>query len=88
MILIDIVYPSLHDLYSAPPWHPHFASLQLKLDFFAMLEERDDIDKHTRWSKIKDRMHKDSRYKAVDHSSQREDWFKEYQETKSKVSYQ
>ena len=52
-----------------------------------MLEDVEEITKHSRWSKIKEKCYKDSRYKAVDHSSQREDWFNEYVDTKLKVSH-
>ncbi|XP_017786660.1 PREDICTED: transcription elongation regulator 1 isoform X2 [Nicrophorus vespilloides] len=51
---------------------------QVKKDFIAMLREHSDIDRHTRWSDIKKKFDGDSRYKAVDSSGQREDWFREY----------
>lgn len=43
-----------------------------------MLREHSDIDRHSRWSDIKKKLDTDSRYKAVDSSSQKEDWFREY----------
>lgn len=43
-----------------------------------MLREHSDIDRHSRWSDVKKKLDTDSRYKAVDSSNQREDWFREY----------
>lgn len=43
-----------------------------------MLKENPDIDRHTRWSEIKKKIDSDARYKAVDSSLQREDWFREH----------
>ncbi|XP_033126510.1 transcription elongation regulator 1-like [Anneissia japonica] len=57
---------------------------KLKTDFYALLEEQDDITVKSRWSKIKEYMNSDPRYKAVESSSQRELWFKLYQETLDK----
>ncbi|XP_071949292.1 transcription elongation regulator 1-like [Antedon mediterranea] len=57
---------------------------KLKADFVALLEEQDDITNKSRWSKIKEYLNSDPRYKAVDSSSQREVWFKQYQETMDK----
>lgn len=51
---------------------------QLKSDFIQLLKETSDIDRHSRWSEIKRKIDSDSRYKAVDSSSRREDWFKDY----------
>uniref|UniRef100_A0A0A9Z774 Transcription elongation regulator 1 n=4 Tax=Lygus hesperus TaxID=30085 RepID=A0A0A9Z774_LYGHE len=43
-----------------------------------MLKETPDIDRHTRWSEVKKKMDSDPRYKAVESSLQREDWFREH----------
>lgn len=43
-----------------------------------MLREHSDIDRHSRWSEVKKRLDSDPRYKSVDSSGQREDWFREY----------
>lgn len=51
---------------------------KLKSDFIQLLKETSDIDRHSRWSEIKRKIDSDSRYKAVDSSSRREDWFKDY----------
>lgn len=42
------------------------------------MREHSDIDRHSRWSDVKKKLDSDSRYKAVDSSNQREDWFREY----------
>lgn len=52
--------------------------LQAKKDFFTLLREHPDIDRHARWSDVKKKLDTDSRYKAVESSNQREDWFREY----------
>ncbi|KAG8184519.1 hypothetical protein JTE90_023533 [Oedothorax gibbosus] len=49
-----------------------------KKDFIELLKEQKGLDKHTRWSEFKKTISEDSRYKAVDSSSIREDWFKEF----------
>ncbi|KYB29457.1 transcription elongation regulator 1 isoform X1 [Tribolium castaneum] len=51
---------------------------QVKKDFFAMLREHSDIDRHSHWADVKRKVDSDARYKAVDSSGQREDWFREY----------
>lgn len=51
---------------------------QVKKDFFLMLREHSDIDRHARWSDVKKKVDSDSRYKSVESSGQREDWFREY----------
>lgn len=55
-----------------------FYGLQVKKDFFALLREHSDIDRHSRWSDVKKKFDSDPRYKSVDSSGQREDWFREY----------
>ncbi|ROT77294.1 Transcription elongation regulator 1, partial [Penaeus vannamei] len=49
----------------------------IKKDFFTMLKEA-DIDRHSRWSDVKRKLDSDPRYKAVESSVQREDWFRDY----------
>lgn len=43
-----------------------------------MLREHSDIDRHSRWSDVKKKLDSDSRYKAVESSTHREDLFREY----------
>lgn len=43
-----------------------------------MLREHSDIDRHARWSDVKKKVDSDPRYRAVDSSNQKEDWFREY----------
>ena len=43
-----------------------------------MLRELSDLDRHSRWSETKRRVDTDPRYKVIDSSSRREDWFREY----------
>ncbi|CAB3367370.1 Hypothetical predicted protein [Cloeon dipterum] len=49
-----------------------------KKDFIALLKETEGIDKNSRWSDIKKKIDDDKRYRAVDSSSNREDWFYDY----------
>ncbi|KAL5273613.1 TCERG1 family protein [Megaselia abdita] len=51
---------------------------KIRKDFRAMLKERSDIDRHTRWQDIKKKFENDSRYRAVDNSLLREDYFLDY----------
>ncbi|KAI8492876.1 transcription elongation regulator [Branchiostoma belcheri] len=55
----------------------------VKQDFTDLLKEQ-NVDKYSRWSKVKDKVESDSRYKAVESSHLREEWFKMYVETKAK----
>ena len=43
-----------------------------------MLGESEAITERSQWRKIKTLFEKDTRYKAVESSSQREEWFSEY----------
>lgn len=52
--------------------------MQAKKDFHTLLREHPDIDRHSRWSDVKKKIDSDPRYKAVDSSGMREDWFREY----------
>ncbi|PVD29410.1 hypothetical protein C0Q70_08661 [Pomacea canaliculata] len=54
---------------------------KLKTDFMKLLKETSGIDRHSRWSDIKKKINSDPRYEAVDSSSRREDWFKDYIKT-------
>ena len=59
---------------------------QLKVDFLQLLKEQSDLDRHSRWSETKKKIDSDSRYKAVDSSTRREDWFRDYVKTLDDVS--
>ena len=61
--------------------------LQLKADFIQLLKETTEIDRHSRWSDIKRKIDSEPRYKAVDSSSRREDWFKDYVRNLEDVSF-
>ena len=50
----------------------------MKNDFIQLLKETSGLDRHSRWSETKKKMDSDPRYKAVDSSSRREDWFRDY----------
>ncbi|XP_048485698.1 transcription elongation regulator 1-like [Plutella xylostella] len=50
---------------------------QVKQDFVALLREK-GIDRHARWPDVKKRLEGDARYRAVDSSSVREDYFRDY----------
>jgi len=57
----------------------------VKADFLELLKETSDLDRHSRWSDVKKKLDSDPRYKAVDSSTRREDWFKDYIRTIEKV---
>lgn len=59
--------------------------LQLKADYIQLLKET-DIDSRSRWSETKKKIDSDPRYKAIDSSSRREDWFRDYVKTLEDVS--
>ena len=50
-----------------------------------MLKELTDLDRHSRWSETKRRIDSDPRYKAIESSSRREDWFRDYIKTLNEV---
>uniref|UniRef100_A0A2A4K6J8 Transcription elongation regulator 1 n=1 Tax=Heliothis virescens TaxID=7102 RepID=A0A2A4K6J8_HELVI len=50
---------------------------QVKTDFIALLKEK-GVDRHSRWVEAKKKIDTDPRYKAVESSTMREDYFKEY----------
>ncbi|KAG8237630.1 hypothetical protein J437_LFUL017399 [Ladona fulva] len=54
---------------------------QVKREFLALLRERGEVDRHARWGEVKKRIDSDPRYKAVESSSAREDWFRDFQKT-------
>lgn len=54
------------------------STFQIRKDFFDLLREHSEIDRHSRWSDIKKKLDSDSRYKMVDSSSLREDYFREF----------
>lgn len=66
------------------PPHTCF-EIQIKSDFFELLSNH-HLDSQSRWSKVKDKVESDPRYKAVDSSSMREDLFKQYIEKIAKVT--
>lgn len=51
---------------------------QIRKDFFELLREQKEIDRHTHWMDIKKSLDQDSRYKAVNDSVLREDYFYDY----------
>ncbi|CAL9685296.1 unnamed protein product [Knipowitschia caucasica] len=56
---------------------------KVKLDFFDLLSEH-HVEGNQRWSKVKEKMETDPRYKAVDSSALREELFKQYGEKQAK----
>lgn len=44
----------------------------------ALLKEQTTIRKYSKWSDVKKTIDADPRYKHVDSSSQKEEWFKDY----------
>lgn len=52
--------------------------MQIRKDFIELLREHTEIDRHSRWSDVKKKIDSDSRYRMVDSSSLREDYFREY----------
>ncbi|XP_028161001.1 splicing regulatory glutamine/lysine-rich protein 1-like [Ostrinia furnacalis] len=49
----------------------------VKVDFIALLKEK-AVDRHARYPEVKKKIDSDARYKAVESSSVREDYFREY----------
>ncbi|XP_048884083.1 transcription elongation regulator 1a isoform X2 [Brienomyrus brachyistius] len=56
---------------------------KMKVDFFELLADQ-HVDGQLRWSKVKDKLEGDPRYKAVESSAMREELFKQYVEKLSK----
>ena len=50
----------------------------MKKEYFQLLAECSDIDHHSHFSDIKKKLSSDARYKAVESSTSREDWFREH----------
>ena len=57
---------------------PVLIALQIKVEYIAMLKEYVDLTRHSSWTKNKEKFASDPRYKAVESSSKREDWFRDY----------
>lgn len=52
---------------------------QIRKDFIEMLRERgDSLDRHCRWHEVKKKFESDPRYRAVENSMYREDYFHDY----------
>jgi transcription elongation regulator 1 len=51
---------------------------QIRKDFFELLRESSDIDRHSHWMDIKKKIDKDPRYSAISDSVLREDYFYDY----------
>lgn len=47
------------------------------MDFIALLKEK-SVDRRARWVDVKKKIDSDARYKAVESSTMREDYFREY----------
>lgn len=56
----------------------HQRKEQIRKDFFELLREQKEIDRHTHWMDIKKSLDEDPRYKAVNDSVLREDYFYDY----------
>ena len=59
--------------------------VQVKNDFFEMLSGERSLTPQTQWKKVKGLFHHDSRYRAVETSAQREDWFNEFAKSLGRV---
>ncbi|CAD5114244.1 DgyrCDS3385 [Dimorphilus gyrociliatus] len=58
----------------------HREKEKLKAEFFGLLRE-ENLDKHSKWSEVKKKIDTDHRYKAIESSSRKEDWFKDFIKT-------
>lgn len=56
----------------------HCQYFQLKKEYFTLLKEL-NVTRNSSWSETKRAGEHDSRYKSIESSSRREDWFREYQ---------
>ena len=61
-----------------------FVAHQTRSDFFELLSEH-TLDAKSQWRKVRSKIEKDSRYKAIDNVGVREELFKEYMEQLLKV---
>lgn len=59
--------------------------VQVKNDFAALLAEQ-KLDSKAQWRKVRSKIEKDPRYKVVENTMQREEWFKEHIEQLYKVT--
>ena len=57
------------------------------MDYFAMLSENKSLHYKSKWKDAKSSFRQDPRYQAVEHSSQREEWFQEHVKKLEKVWY-
>lgn len=75
--------------WTSPEINPYFSWLfvmvQVKNDFTALLAEQ-KLDSKAQWRKVRSKIEKDLRYKAVENTMQREEWFKEHIEQLYKVT--
>lgn len=53
-------------------------NLQIKKEFIQLLRDTPEVDRHSRYSEVKKKLSSDPRYKAVDSSTTREDWFRDH----------
>ncbi|CAH8542609.1 unnamed protein product [Dicrocoelium dendriticum] len=68
----------LSDLRKREKDEKHKEKEKVKSDFLALLKEQKHISRHSHWSEVKRKIDSDPRYKSVDSSSKREDWFRDY----------
>lgn len=54
-------------------WYP-----QMKKEFMDLLKDSDFIDRHSSWSDVKKKIENDPRFKVVESSREREDFFIDY----------
>ena len=59
--------------------------VQVKSDFLEMLSEEHSLTPQTQWKKVKGLFHHDIRYRGVETSAQREDWFNDYVKSLGRV---
>ena len=59
--------------------------LQIRVDFVELLTEQ-KLDSKSQWRKVRNKIEKDPRYKAVESTVQKEEWFKEHLEQLYKVT--
>lgn len=67
-----------------PDLNPSCVFLKVKQDFFDLLSDH-HVDIQQRWSKVKDKLETDQRYKAVESSAAREELYRQYVEKQAKV---
>uniref|UniRef100_A0A914VS59 Transcription elongation regulator 1 n=2 Tax=Plectus sambesii TaxID=2011161 RepID=A0A914VS59_9BILA len=52
-----------------------------KQDFLALIRDQEGLTRKSKWSDVKKKIDHDPRYKQIDSSSTREEWFKEFAKT-------